>query len=99
MLQAVHRLQHRLQTRPKVGPRKRRQRDQDLGPDGGKQRRHGRRFQKRIEGGDDAGRLSAPDGEMGFGEIGEEEGDHVVLADAERVEGIGRLGDPTNSSR
>ena len=75
-----------------IAPRKRREGHENPGAGRGDQRRQRRRLQQRVEQSDDSCRLSAPDGEMGLGKIGKNDGDNIVLADAERVKQHWRSG-------
>jgi hypothetical protein len=86
---------HRLQLRPQIRARKGGERHQHRRTAGAQQFVDRLRLQHRVDREDDAAGLSTPDHKVCLGQVGQNVGNHVVLADAQPVEEFGRGGDLT----
>ncbi|MCY1353589.1 hypothetical protein D9M69_399340 [compost metagenome] len=78
---------------PQVGAGEGRQGDQHLGGGGVHQFGDVLGVEQRVDGVDDAGRLAAPEGEVGVRQVRQQERHRAARAHAEAVEGVGGLGD------
>lgn len=91
MLERGGALQFGQEPSEKIELRNGREGDENLGLDRGDERRERRRFEQRIEHGDNSGCFAAPKRKMAFGQVRQDDCDNVILANAERVERIRHL--------